>query len=39
MAMLKKKQDLADVAAVIAFRSTGATSDMAGAFDDAFGRG
>lgn len=39
MAMLKKKQDLADVAAVIAFRSTGAASEMAGAFDDAFGRG
>lgn len=39
MAMLKKKQDLADVSAVIAFRSTGAATEMASAFDDAFGRG
>lgn len=39
MAMLKKKQDLADVSAVIAFRSTGVASAMSEAFDDAFGRG
>ena len=39
MAMLKKKQDLSDVSAVIAFRDTDAANSMASAFDDAFGRG
>lgn len=39
MAMLKKKQDLSDVSAVIAFRNSDAANSMSEAFDDAFGRG